>query len=289
MPSKIEWTDETWNPTTGCDKVSAGCKYCYAERIAKQYWGARKFTDLQLHPERLGIPLGWKKPRRIFVDSMSDLFHPDVPDEFIDKVFRIMISLPRHIFQILTKRPERMNKYLFRLMELPLGTPIDCDIFDLWRGYYGQVLDERPTWPLPNICLGVSVENQAAADERIPWLLRTPASVRFVSYEPALGPVDFRHINNKGAFDWYDALNNLNPVDHTEFEFVPRVDWIIAGCESGTGARPARQDWFRSVRDQCVGAGVPFFLKQMIVKGKMVKMPELDGKVWEEYPDDQKK
>src|SRR3972149_4562828 len=181
--TSIEWADEVWNPVTGCTKVSQGCKNCYAERIANRFWGERKFTDLQMHPERLEDPLHWKKPRRVFVNSMSDLFHVDVDHEFISDVFRIMERAISHTFMVLTKRPKEMLH---------------------WFNTYNA---ENP---LPNVWLGVSAEDQNTTDERIPDLLRTPAAVRFVSCEPLLGPVnlspwiDWRlsHIDSPQKLDW---------------------------------------------------------------------------------------
>lgn len=243
MTTKIEWTDEVWNPVTGCTKVSQGCKNCYAERIAERFWGERKFTDVICYEDRLGIPLKWRKPRRVFVNSMSDLFHPDAPDDFISRVYIRMLETSWHTYQVLTKRPERMFKWM---------------------------QDHNVTKGSSAIWLGVSVEDQKTADERIPWLLKTPAAVRFVSYEPALSEI---HIEK-----WLEKEDGEQWIG-------PRLDWVIAGCESGPGARPAHPGWFRSVRDQCQAAGVPFFLKQMKINGKMVKMPELDGKVWNEYPE----
>jgi protein gp37 len=242
--TKIDWADEVWNPTTGCRKVSEGCRNCYAERIASRFWGERKFTDVRCHPERLDQPLRWKKPRRVFVDSMSDLFHEDVPDDFIVTVWMRMISCPQHTFIILTKRPKRMAKLVPQI-------------------FYNLIEDQVNIQH--NVWLGVSVEDQKTADERIPWLLKTPAAVRLVSVEPMLWPV-------------------IVPMQLWDFNLVGEVDWVIAGCESGPNARPAEIDWFRSLRDQCVGAGVPFFLKQMKVNGKLVHMPELDGRVWAQYP-----
>jgi protein gp37 len=215
--SKIEWCDTTWNVATGCSKVSQGCKNCFAERIAGRFWGERKFTDVQVHPERLDIPLRWRKPRRVFVNSMSDLFHPAVPFEFILQAFTVMAQAEQHTFMVLTKRPERMVEYF------------------KWNGF-GEGLYAWPSW----IWLGVSVEDQKAADERIPLLLQTPAAVRFLSCEPLLGPVDL--------------TNTFNTV-------VP-LHWVIAGGESGPGARPMHPDWVRSLRDQCQAAGVPYFFKQ---------------------------
>jgi len=223
MSTKIEWAEETWNPVTGCDKISSGCKNCYAERgfprlvgnpKLKAYPTGRKFTDVMCHPERLEIPLRWKKLRRIFVNSMSDLFHDSVPDEFIDQVFAVMALCQRHIFIILTKRPERMQEYYkavtFERLRAPMNRaadgsesgPLNPNLTTIGSRSTNQrfVAGEKtafaptPPPPLPNVWLGVSVEDQTAADERIPLLLQTPATVRFVSYEPALAPVDFARI-----------------------------------------------------------------------------------------------
>lgn len=219
--SKIEWTDATWNPVTGCTKVSQGCKFCYAERVFSRPYPGRAFTDVRCHPERLDQPLKWKSPRRIFVNSMSDLFHEAVPMEFIMRVIAKMAVCPQHTFQTLTKRPERM-------MSVLSGVPSIAAFNNLW-------------W-------GVSVEDQKTADERIPLLLQTPAAVRWVSYEPALGPVDF---------------SRFLPVETIGGVKMERwLDWIVAGGESGPHARPAHPDWFRQVRDQCQAAGAPFFFKQ---------------------------
>ncbi len=224
--TKIEWTDEVWNPVTGCTKISPGCKNCYAERMAKrlQAMGSPLYKNgfkVTLHPSALEKPLHWKKPKMIFVNSMSDLFHDDVPDEFIIKIFLIMEKAKRHTFQILTKRPERMQLILNGLMSRPPFLP--------------------PFYPLPNVWLGVSIENQETADERIPQLLRTPAAVHFISAEPLLDPVDLRFPKSK------------NPNQDT---------WVICGGESGPKARPMNPEWVRSLRDQCKDAGVPFFFKQ---------------------------
>lgn len=260
MSTKIEWTEATWNPVTGCTKVSQGCKNCYAERLAPKVFAGqvvevnttppkhpemkasafrpRVFTDVRCHPERLDAPLHWKKPRRIFVNSMSDLFHEDVPDEFIDQVFAIMARAPQHTFQILTKRPARALAFLKDDVR-------EDYITDYWRA------DEpdRETWslmlPLKNVWLGVSVEDQPTADERIPLLLQTPAAVRFLSCEPLLGPIDLQRTNR-----WPAA------------EYITQIDWVIAGGESGPKARPSHPDWFRSLREQCAAASVPFFFKQ---------------------------
>jgi protein gp37 len=250
----IEWTDATWNPIRGCSRVSEGCRNCYAESVAYRFGGpgmpyegltqvvgeaklgsdrirnARWNGNIKFVEEHLADPLKWKAPRRIFVNSMSDLFHKNVADEMRDKIFAVMALCPRHTFQILTKRPERMLEYLktpHRMDsvddELPPGTP------------------KMTVWPLPNVHLGVSVENQATADERIPLLLQTPAAVRFISAEPLLGEVILR----------WPFLATL-----------PKLDWVICGGESGPGARPMHPDWARGLRDQCVAANVPFFFKQ---------------------------
>lgn len=272
MTSKIEWTDETWNPVTGCTKVSQGCKHCYAERMATRLAGRAGYPavphqfDVTLHPERLDDPLTWKKPRRVFVNSMSDLFHKDVPFDFIQRVFFVMAHSPQHTFQILTKRPEIMHEFMGWVAPLYIK--------------------------LPNVWLGVSVEDQKAADERIPWLLKTPATIRFVSYEPALGPIDFEPwLSGKFSGEEYRLQRRGN-----------MLDWVIVGGETGPGARPAHPDWFRSVRDQCQAAGVPFFFKQwgeyVYVKngfcsndyaplraGRKQAGRLLDGREWNEYPE----
>lgn len=260
--TSIEWADEVWNPVTGCNKVSQGCKHCYAETIANRFWATqyppnedgspRKFTDVRVHPERLDDPLKWRKPRRVFVNSMSDLFHDDVPDSFIADVWFAMMQANKHTYMILTKRARRMAEVVQSL-------------------YPGE---SQPHANCRHIWLGVSVEDQATADERIPLLLQTPAAVRFVSYEPALGPVD---LNKKELI--------CEAWSRGGYTIGTYLDWVIMGGESGPGARPMHPDWARSVRDQCQAAGVPFFLKQMYVNGELAKMPELDGKVWDEFPE----
>jgi protein gp37 len=245
----IQWTDETWNPVTGCTKVSQGCKNCYAERVFPRVYGKRRFTDVQMHPDRLDHPLRWGKPRRVFVNSMSDLFHESVPFEFIDEVFAVMAMAPQHVFQILTKRPERMRAWTQRtdwdawITKAMLGRRCGVGRF--------AIRVDRPY--VSNVWLGVSVEDQETADERIPLLLQTPAAVRFVSYEPALGPVDFRV-----PFDGANvrALYRAAPG-------IPRIDWVIVGGESGPKARPFDAAWARSTIAQCKAAGAPCFVKQL--------------------------
>lgn len=278
--SNIEWTDATWNPVTGCTRVSSGCDHCYAvgmthrlegmsrgavgtrnvDALRSKYHGltvingkgGRHFNGVvRCHEDVLEWPLHKGKPLRIFVNSMSDLFHRDVPFEFIDKVFAVMALCSRHTFQVLTKRPERMAEYLNRRKLIPGGTMMGgidpwktpCDyVYRIAR----QTAPEQPLgliWPLPNVWLGTSVENQATADERIPHLLKCPAAVRFLSVEPMLGPVTLR----------------LHPA-HKLLGIA--IDWVIVGGESGPGARPTHPNWVRAVRDQCKAAGVPFFFKQ---------------------------
>lgn len=255
MPTQIEWTDETWNPVTGCSKVSQGCKNCYALRDwprlasnpkATVYFG-RAFTDVAVHPERLDTPLRWTKPRKIFVNSMSDLFHEAVPDDFIDQVFAVIaLSSPRHTFQILTKRPERMRTYMQGLGKSAKRLERAARTLGRTTEYEGNSL---VTWPLPNVWLGVSVEDQAAADERVKMLLDTPAAVRWVSAEPLLGPVDlsFALKMRRENGQWREGRG---------------LDWVVVGGESGPNARAMHPQWARALRDQCAEAGVAFLMKQ---------------------------
>ncbi len=245
----IEWTDATWNPVTGCSKVSPGCAHCYAETLSlRRGWSAKPWIEKNasgnviLHFDRLEMPLHWRKPRRVFVDSMSDLFHAEVLTAFLDDVFAVM-ALTQHLtYQILTKRPVRMLAYV----DHP-STPGNVEAI------VDRIAGERRwcppplAWPLPNVWLGVSAEYQRQADERIPILLDTPAAVRFVSVEPMLGPIDL-HADQWPACSRYpDAA----------------IDWVIVGGESGPRRRPFDPDWARSLRNQCAAAGVPLFVKQL--------------------------
>lgn len=241
--SKIEWTDETWNPVIGCTKVTAGCKNCYAERMHKRLtaMGVEKyslpFSVVKVCPSTLDAPLRWRKPRKVFVNSMSDLFHDDVPSDYIERVWRTMMVATGHTFQILTKRPTRMLDWFAWLAEQPV-----------WRVH---ALTGSTCWPLPNVWLGVSVHDQESADYAIPLLLQTPAAVRWVSYEPALGPVDFSPwLECHMRCGWDDCPHG------------PYLDWIVCGGESGPGARPPHPQWARSVRDQCRNSGTAFLFKQ---------------------------
>jgi len=249
--SKIEWTDATWNPVDGCTPVSAGCDHCWALRMSRRTFGRRPFSEVQCHPDRLNQPLHWRKPRKIAVCLMGDLFHQAIGDRFIAEIFQEMWLSSRHTFQVLTKRPARMLAFLSRAKSWEGWMTIDGKPI---KGYGGNapILGTSGKWPIPNVWLGVSVEDQKTADERIPLLLQTPAAVRFVSYEPALGPVDLE----RGGFSL------LRPVKSPANQQWPGLDWLIAGGESGPGARPSHPAWFRSVRDQCQADGVPFFFKQ---------------------------
>ena len=281
----IEWTDASWNPVVGCTKVSTGCKFCYAERVSKRM--GQEFTKVTLHPERLEQPLRWRKPRRIFVNSMSDLFHEAIPDEFIDRVFEVAYYCKQHTFQILTKRAERMQQYM-----------------DLAQGRLSPVCPDLPDWPwpLPNVWLGVSCENQEQADKRIPLLLKTPAAVRFVSLEPLLGPIELRA--------WFYFVTKAKTTPHEP----GGIDWVIVGGESGgpperalvrslrvpgpiSGlgqrkrtmltkwtAKPEALEWVRSIRDQCQAAGVAFYFKQWGGPRPKSGGRVLDGRTWDEYP-----
>lgn len=301
MPTKIEWTrgadgslGETWNPVAGCTWASPGCDHCYAATMTRRLeaMGQADYAGLTTHkhfngvvrplPHKLDAPLKWRKPRRVFVNSMSDLFHKDVPFEFVDRVFAVMASSSRHTYQVLTKRPERMAAYLARVTAMGAehanlfqsslidyysrhGVDLSCPyqvpgrptpelrfiydsavgvdprsrIEDRAKGAFGET-HWRP-WPLSNVWLGTSVENQETADERIPHLLRCPAAVRFLSCEPLLGSLR---------------------MNFTDMGDVDDLGWIIVGGESGPGARPMHPQWARDLRDQCVSAGVPFFFKQ---------------------------
>lgn len=254
--SKIEWTDATWNPLRGCSRVSEGCRNCYAERIAARFnrpgdpyyglahrmrTGPRWSGLVHFAETALREPLSWRRPRRVFVNSMSDLFHEKVPDEWLDRIFAVMAVCPRHTFQILTKRAARMRDYVGRVYDERHDLTVKrfAPHITWWpKGWPGFA------WPLPNVWLGVSAENQETADERIPDLLATPARVRFVSCEPLLERVDLK----RGY--WLTAKEG-------------HIDWVIVGGESGPGARPMDLSWAYSILEQCHQARVPCFVKQL--------------------------
>lgn len=312
--SKIEWCDATWNPVVGCSKVSEGCRNCYAfdlhglrykaklegKQLPEQY--LKPFKEIQLFRDRLDQPYRWKRPRRIFVNSLSDLFHPDVPFDFIGQVFSVMGYNDHHTFMVLTKRPARMLEFF------------------KWYQDISKDPETESTEPfiLPNVWIGVTVENQQAADERIPLLLQTPASVRFLSCEPLLGEVNLgKWLMSPGwAPSYYDPDNiHGHPNAEPTNEYI---NWVIVGGESGSKARPMLEDWARGLRDQCQAAIVPYFFKQrgewmdfqeatcpdrlpasvlrrspvatydgteMIRVGKWAAGRMLDGRTWDEFPE----
>lgn len=232
LGSPIEWTDATWNPVTGCDKVSPGCAHCYAERMALRLQAMgqvnyRNGFQVTLQPQMLELPLRWRAPRSIFVNSMSDLFHEEVPAEYVERVFDVMRRASWHRFQVLTKRAARLRD-----------------------------LDAQLDWP-DNVWMGVSVESERYL-HRIDALRATHAAVRFLSIEPLLGPIE--RLDLRG------------------------IDWVIGGGESGPGARPMDARWMRSIRDQCVSAGVAFFFKQWGGTNKKKTGRVLEGRTWDEMP-----
>ena len=284
MPTKIEWASESWNPVTGCTPISEGCRNCYAKRMANRLRGRYGYPaddpfKVTFHPDRLNQPLRWEKPRRIFVVSMGDLFHEDVKYKWIDAIWSRIAKCPQHTFMVLTKRPERMAEFV---------SEIGIFNYDV----------------LPNLWLGITCENQQAADKRMPIFLQIPAAVHFVSLEPLLGDIDL-------GIDIGQGVGDLA---------IDKLSWCIIGGESGPGARPMHPDWARSVRDQCQSAGVPFFFKQHgewtgkagwylqkdmascrsiimdrdkndkigVSMGKVGKKKAgriLDGRTWDKYPD----
>ena len=249
--TKIEWATATWSPITGCTPVSAGCQNCYASRMIGR--GLPKmghkgpFSSVQFHPDRLDQPLRWKKPRRIFVSSMGDLFHEDVLSSEICEVYRMIKRCRRHTFMILTKRQGRMKEFNDDFAEV-----------------------------LPNLYLGVTAENQEMADQRIPILLQPQAAKRFVSVEPMLGPVDL-------PIEWLSPFKETDPL----LNRTPRLDWVICGGESGAGARFMHPHWVDNLRDQCTEAGVPLFFKgwgTRMMKKSDPNYMKIDGREWKEFP-----
>lgn len=276
--TSIEWTrgddgtaGKTWNPFRGCTKISQGCKHCYAATFAERWRGIpghayERGFEPRFVPEQLDAPLRWRKPRRVFVNSMSDLFHEAFTNEQIAAVYGVMAACPQHTFQILTKRASRRREWFAwyegtsgagaspyaaeqAAIEALRGAGIDT------KGGFACGWDE---WPIPNVWEGVSVEDRKYGIPRIDELRRTPAAVRFLSCEP--------------------LLEDLGEIDLTG------IDWVIAGAESGNGARPMHEDWVRSLRDQCAAAGVKFFYKQRLERGRKVSLPMLDGVQHAEWP-----
>lgn len=298
--SAIQWTDTTWNPLAGCTWASSGCDRCYAAIMACRLEAmARADIEAGKDPGRkakyIGItnknsagrimfngkvnldyaallePFSWRRPRRVFVNSMSDLFHKDVPYDFIARVFAVMAMTPQHTYQVLTKRPDRMAEIITQLY--------DRDAMDITLSIIGNWWDDIPSKrittehvnaPLSNVWAGCSVEDQRRADERIPHLLRVPARVRFLSCEPLLGPIELWHFDEEEqALRGVGIIRSGGMTPSTPDSLpegyddsYPGIDWVICGGESGHGARPMHPDWARSLRDQCQAAGVPYFFKQ---------------------------
>jgi protein gp37 len=292
--SNIEWTQDTWNPIVGCSILSPGCTHCYAMGMAArieainaalvaegkpaqspQYDGTTKHVNghavwtgkLKLAPDSILLrPLKRKKPTTYFVNSMGDLFHEDVPFEWIRKVFGVMSRCPQHTFQILTKRAARMREVVQRMIDHPSdGVPISPGaVPDLPIRLKRIGSDGAYTViPLPNVWLGVSTERQQEADERIPLLLQTPAAIRFISAEPLLGPIDLASPQYRGeaGATMHGYLRDATEVDDFRY-WATKLDWVIVGGESGPDSRPMHPDWARRLRVQCEAAGVPFFFKQ---------------------------
>ena len=305
--TKIEWTNATWNPITGCSVVSAGCTNCYAMRLAG--------TCLRHHPSRkdltilrggnhvwngevrfneywLDQPLKWSDPRMIFVCAHGDLFHEAVPFEWIDQVFAVMALCPQHTFQVLTKRPMRVLEYfgtketgdgttaqarVWSLLEDP-GTFVDeqCALVKYWQQRSVDVATNVNQWPLPNVWIGVSIEHQQAAHDRIGPLMMIPAEKRFLSIEPLLEEVDLDDIRPVSEFSYQDrdpfplqgfavraAARHYADSENADRIYMPKLDWVIVGGESGPKHRTFDPDWARLIRDQCKDHNIPFFMKQM--------------------------
>lgn len=280
--TKIEWTDATWNVVNGCTVHSPGCTNCYAMKQAHRFPPRQGLTvktnggmvwtgEVRFNEAVLTQPLRWKRPRRIFACAHGDLFHENVPDEWIDRVFAVMALSPQHQFQVLTKRSARMREYCADTYQLRERIGEQVLTLPMPRGGFEPVDWDQPdnpaelnVWPLPNVWLGVSVEDQQRADERVPDLLATPAAVRWLSCEPLLGPVDLWNLGVPHECKHEDAYTewDTNALVCTECEEAYYLDWVVVGGESGPKARPMHPDWARSLRDQCEAAAVPFLFKQ---------------------------
>lgn len=319
--TKIEWADATVNVINGCSVTSPGCTNCYAMRLAG--------TRMKHHPSRAGLtvdsnagpvwngevrfsetallqPLRWKRPRTIFWNAHGDMFHENVPDEWIDRCFAVMALTPHHRHQVLTKRSARMRGYVTALLGKQRSifvnagkSAIGYRTGDLRCALSGEADQDvalcAPWRPLPNVWLGVSVEDQTRADERINDLLTTPAAVRFLSCEPLIGPIDLHHVkiydyvneNGSRLAGWESALNGLRfdpyAADDTDpmMPGFPKIDWVIVGGESGPGARPIHPDWARSIRNQCAAAGVPFHFKQWGEFRPLENQADWDARDWD--------
>lgn len=306
--TKIEWTESTWNPVVGCSKVSAGCQNCYAERMVQRFpamTGARKFGaspdsgdldegigwDNRAHflPHKLDTPLHWRKPRKVFVCSMGDLFHESVTDEQIAAIFGVMTACPHHTFQILTKRPKRMVEWFnwidgFGKAWLLCGVKM-LDHIEPPNDDFGP--QTKTPWPLPNVWIGVSVEDQETADERIPLLLQVPAAKSFLSIEPMIGPVTL-NLATKCDKMCSEHQEAWCPGTHGKCVCQQDIDWAICGAETGPGARPMHPSWPRMIRDQCKNANVPYFFKSWgewalcgpLTSNRVDQLPLANNEIW---------
>lgn len=292
MDSRIDWCDKVWDVTRGCTPASDGCVNCWAARYGHRFSGPGlryeglvengKWTgEIELLPEKLSVPLHWRKPQRIFVNSKSDLFHEKVPNDFIAAVYGVMASCPQHTFMILTKRPDRMAEWYDWVS--PNEIQIILDHADDWIEKSGQpvfskeriALEYANGWPLRNVWALASCENQKAVDTRVPDLLRVPAVVHGVSMEPMLEDIRLKR-------NWLHGGGAM-PQDGGR----ATLSWIVLGCESGPKARPFKEEWARSIKGQCVEAGVAFYYKQRPKKTTrgIIHKPRLDGRSWTQFPE----
>ena len=315
--TKIEWCDATVNPVRGCRRKSTGCQRLAATRLRHldKYEGLATMTpngprwsgSVQLDIDVMKKVLTWRKSKRIFVCDMSDLFYEEVPDEFIERVFAVMAVAQQHQFLLLTKRPDRMKKWfesappIYERRADSVAWWAEAMGLCIWdsRGnkqhLYNRHIEKKklehrkvfPGWPLPNVWLGTSTENQETANERIPELLDTPAAIRYISYEPALERVEL--------LPWWLSIHLIDldgtvhmPKEHgiaaIGGQWRHGLDWVIAGAESGPGHRPCQIEWIDSMKSQCEMAGVSFFFKQFMENGKKVSLPYLSGRQWAEMP-----
>lgn len=310
--SAIEWTDSTWNPTIGCTAVSPGCQFCYAERLHNRRHEAWKsggmpnaapqyhlpFEQVQLKPERLEDPLHWRAPRRVFVNSVSDLFHKNVPFEFIEQVFAVMAASPQHVFQVLTKRPGRMKSFIDR-MSADRVKELVLERGNARRFPRGHSYGYTSAWPLPNVWLGTSIEL-----DRFAWrakvLAEIPAAVRFISAEPLLGPLPSLEFGRPAQYGHLPGVGRVELASNfTCDDGKPSIHWLIVGGESGgpperqlvepsgmTGWRvkPTALVWVRDLRDRANAAGVAYFFKQWGGPSAKSAGAVLDGVEWREFP-----